>query len=244
LRIVYILLIPIWLFGQNDDIPSKSAAHLFNLGIGVDQPFGDLADRFGRNNKISGGYNFITSGDYLFGIDVSYYYGDNVKEDVLAPLRNANGNIVSTGELFSDVFGRQRGYYLGFEAGKIFPFKNRYRSGIKTTMGVGLLEHMIRIIDNDQNNAKLFGERKKGYDRLTRGLALRQYIGYHHLSVDQRINFTIGLEFTEGFTSSVRAVNWDTGLPGDTGRFDFIVGVKAVWVLPFWVGKSNEEIYY
>lgn len=225
-------------------VPTKSAAHLFSLGLGLDTPLADLKDRFGRFNKISGGYNYLSSNDFIFGGDISYYYGDNVKEDVLSVFREPNGTLISNAEVYADVFLRHRGLYMGGEVGKIFSFKNKYRSGIKTSLGLGFLEHRIRINDNGQNLTKLFGERKKGYDRLSRGLALRQFIGYHHLSSNRRINYSIGFEVTEAWTSSVRAVNWDTGQPGQSGRFDVIVGIKAVWILPFWTGVSNEDIYY
>lgn len=226
------------------DVPQQSAAHLFSLGIGADLPFGDLADRFGTNNKISGGYQFLTSTDWLLGADISFYYGDNVVEDVLAPLRNQNAIILSAGEAFTNVILRQRGTYMGLEAGKIFPIKRYYRSGIKTSFAVGVLEHRIRLVDNSQNVLKVAGDRKKGYDRLTRGVATKQVIAYHHLSSNRRINYSIGFEFVQGFTSGVRAIDWDTGLPPSSGRLDLMVGIKAVWILPFWSGRSSEDIFY
>lgn len=230
---------------QEEKKEEKSAAHIFMLGIGLDQAVLDLSDRFGLSNKISGGYQFLTRSGYVFGADASFFYGDNVDEDVLAPLRNESGQIVNSAQSFSNVFLRERGLYVGATAGKLFEIgKKSYRSGIKVELGAGVLQHKIRIIDNGQNSIRLGGNRKKGYDRLTRGLALRQYVGYHYMSSNRRINFNVGLEFYQGFTSGVRSIDWDTGLPSEQGRTDGLVGLKVQWMLPFWSGKTNEVVYY
>lgn len=231
--------------GDDEVVNTKTAAHLFSLGLGTDLPMGDLADRFGRNNKVTGGYRYLTASDWVIGGDVSFYYGDNVREDVLAPLRTSSrGLILSSGESFTNAILRQRGMFVGAEIGKIFALERYYRSGIEATLGLGVMQHQIRIVDNSQNIVKIAGSRKRGYDRLSRGFAAKQTIAYHHLSSDRRINYSVGLEFAQGFTSGVRAVNWDTGLPPASGRIDLMIGLKVEWILPFWTGKSNEDVFY
>lgn len=227
-----------------DTAPTKTAAHLFQLGLGADLPGGDLADRFAWSNKVSGGYSYLTNNDWTLGADVSFHYGDNVQEDVLAVYRGNGGLLLTAGESFTNVILRQRGLYLGGQVGRLFALPRYYRSGIHASLGAGVMQHQIRIVDNSQNVVKLAGIRKQGYDRLTRGFALRQYIGFQHLSSNRRINYSIGIEFTQGFTSGVRSVDWDTGLASQTGRLDLMVGLKAVWILPFWSGVSNEDVFY
>jgi hypothetical protein len=134
--------------------------------------------------------------------------------------------------------------FMGAEIGKIFAMERFYRSGIEATLGLGVMQHQIRLVDNSQNILKIAGSRKRGYDRLSRGFAAKQTIAYHHLSSDRRINYSVGLEFVQGFTSGVRAVNWDTGLPPESGRLDLMIGLKVEWILPFWTGKSNEDVFY
>ena len=65
------------------------------------------------------------------------------------------------------------------------------------------------------------------------------------MTESKRANFYIGLEFTQGFTSSVREINFDTGLPTDkSSRFDGLIGLKAAWILPFFDDFEDAEVFY
>ena len=229
---------------SGQEVPRKSAAHLFFVGGGLNMPLADMADRFGTYGEISGGYQYMSSGNWIFGIDYGFHFGESVKEDALSSLRNTTGQIITTGERYGEIFQRMRGQYIGLEIGRLWQLDNSVRRGIKTTVGAGIMEHQIRITDQLQATEKIFGERKKGYDKLSRGLSLRQYVGYHHLSNNKRINYNLGLEFTQGFTTAVRSIDWNTGLPNEGNRLDMSVAIKLEWMLPFYTGKSSEEVYY
>jgi len=216
-----------------------------SFGYGIEFPFADLADRFGSNFKFTVGAERMTGSNWIFGLEFSYMFGDTVKEDVLNSLRISNGEVLGSDNAYADVFLRQRGAFLGINVGKLFPFNSKSRSGIRVTCAGGILSHYVRVRDDASSLPQVEGEYLKGYDRLTRGFALRQFVGYQHVTESKRVNFYIGLEFTQGFTSGVRSVNFDTGLPvSKERRFDGLIGLKAAWILPFFDDYVDEEVFY
>lgn len=217
----------------------------FSFGYGMEFPFGDLSDRFGNNLKFTLGAERVTGSNWIYGIEFSYMFGDTVKEDVVANLKLSNGNILGADNGYAEVFTRQRGVFLGLNFGKIIPFSKKSRSGLRVTGAAGILAHYVRIQDEARSLPQIEGDYLKGYDRLTRGFALREFVGYQHVTANKRVNFYIGLEFTQGFTSSVREYNFDTGQLTDKGRrFDGMIGLKAAWILPFHDDYIDEEVFY
>lgn len=97
----------------------------------------------------------------------------------------------------------------------------------------GILQHNIRFTDERNSVAQIRAGRSVGYDRLTRGFGLRQSIGYKHMSRDKRVNFEVLFDFIQGFTSEIRAVNFDTGLATISSRTDLLFGFRMKWNLPF-----------
>lgn len=83
--------------------------------------------------------------------------------------RTPEGDIIGNDRLLASVVLRKRGYYFGGLVGKLFTF-NEKRSGIRLTLGAGLLRHWIRIQDDNSSVPELTGDYKKGYDRLTGSL--------------------------------------------------------------------------
>ncbi|MFT6335586.1 MAG: hypothetical protein ACI86M_001344 [Saprospiraceae bacterium] len=216
-----------------------------SFGYGLEFPIGDLADRYSDNFKFTLGAERITKNNWIFGIEFAFMFGDTVKEDPLAQLRLTNNELLGADNAYADVFQRGRGAFLGINVGKIITFNEKSRSGLRVTGAIGILAHKIRIIDESRSLPQIEGDYLKGYDRLTRGIALREFVGYQHISEDKRINFYIGLEFTQGFTKHVRSIDFDTGLaPDPSSRFDGLVSLKAAWVLPFFDDYVDEQVFY
>lgn len=223
---------------------------LFNVNFGGQIPAGDLSDRFGSNSSIGGGLQVITEkNNWIFGLNGFNLFSKNVKEDVLASLRDSDGFILGSGGAgqggYAAVFLRERGFYAGGYAGKLFSIsqKNK-RSGIRATLGMGLLQHKVRIQDESDNADQLSGDLAKGYDQLTNGLALQQFIGYQFLSKSRGINFFAGLELTEAFTKNRRDFNFSTQSRDTNSRFDVLLGFRVGWSIAFYVGERGEDIEY
>lgn len=244
---VLVLCAQLTLPGGNSGARNVGNVLQVQLAYGAQMPGGDLADRFGYNFSIEGGLEWMTAkGNWTLGLHGQYLFGNRVKTDVLAALRTDEGYIIGNDRSPADIFLRERGLYLGLRAGKLIPLGGaNARSGIKVAIGAGLLQHRIRIQKDPLRSVpQLQGDYRAGYDRLTNGPALHQFIGYQLLSRDGRINLYAGLEFFQAFTQNRRLVNFDTrtGEPGN--RLDLLSGLRLGWILPFYSGKEADEIYY
>ncbi|MFK7931964.1 MAG: hypothetical protein AB8G22_00560 [Saprospiraceae bacterium] len=228
-------------WGQTD-----GKALLFNMDYAAANPTGDLSDRFGFHSEVGIGVDLLTAkSGWIIGLTGNIMYGTNVKEDVLATLRTDSGFIIGNDRDPASIQLRERGWYLGGHLGKIFSFTDNKKSGIRITVGSGLLQHKIRIQDDPERPvAALSGDYKAGYDRLTNGIAFREFIGYQYLSTNQRINFRVGVELTQGFTQNRRNFNFDTREVDDRNRTDIILGFKLGWTLPFYLDATQQEIFY
>lgn len=243
-----VLMVCVHLRGQDDasSIDFRYAP-ITNVGIGYGYEFvhGDISDRFGNNFDLSSSVERITSKNFLFGIEGSFKFGSDVKEDVLNYLRIHKDNILGADNGLSEVYFREQGLYLGATLGKIITFNESSRSGLRISLGAGMLAHKIRLIDENYSLPQIENDYGKGYDRLTRGWAIKEFIGWQHISDDRRINFRIGIEFTQGFTKEIRAVNFDTGEKPSGNRFDGFIGIKGMWNLPFYSENVEApEIFY
>ncbi len=223
---------------------------LFNATYGVHLPAGDLTKRFGSNFSVGGGLEIVTEkNNLIFGLKGNNLFGNRVKEDVLASLRDSDGFILGNGGanrgLYAEVYLRERGFYVGGHIGKLFSIneKNK-RSGIRATFGLGLLQHKVRIQDETGSADQLRGEYFKGYDQLSNGLAFEQFIGYQLLSKSRGINFFAGFELSQAFTKNRRAFDFAAQRKDDSARFDVLLGFRIGWSLAFYVGERGEDIFY
>jgi len=234
--------------GQSDEAAPtfvNAASTNFIIGMGYDVPMGDLADRFGSSLSFKLAVERQTTSDWIYGGQLDYQFGTTVKEDVLAHVRLSNGNILGGNQSYANIFQRQRGLFIGGTIGRFVRMSDQYKSGLKVSLSAGVYQHFIRIIDDLRSFSQLNDPYDKGYDRLTRGLGLKQFVGWQYLSEDNRVNFYIGLEFTQAFTKSVRDYNFDTGQLADkSGRFDGLISLKAGWVFPWYSGYEDTEIFY
>jgi len=221
-----------------------------NVNYGFHNPAGDLSNRFGTNFSVGGGLDLITEKkNLIFGLKGNNIFGNSVKEDVVASLRDRDGFIIGSigaGEAtYAQVFLRERGFYLGGHFGKLIPLsKKNKRAGLRLTFGVGLLQHKVSIQDENNNADQLQGDLIKGYDQLTNGLAFEQFIGYQQLNRKTGINFFAGFELTEGFTRNRRSINFATQSPDLVNRFDVLLGFRVGWSLTFYVGERAADIRY
>lgn len=226
------------------DARNKGMAILVHLvGVGFHLPGGDLADRFGNDISAGAAVDLITDHNLFIGAEAYYYFGQQVWEDPLDPIRNPDGSIIGRDLAFASVSLRNRGWYFGGRVGKLFPVGRRSRTGIRAAIGGGWMQHKIRVQDDSESVTQLTGDYIKGYDRLTGGPAISQFIGWQKLAEDRRSNFYIGLEFHQGFTNTLRDWDFAERRKLDDNRIDLRFGIRAVWTLPLYIGKP-QEIYY
>jgi len=219
---------------------------LINLSYGIQVPGGDLADRFDQNFDAGGGVDFLSKNNLIFGVQANFLFGNDVNTDVLASLRNQDNIIFGDDLSPASVQLRERGLFIGGHVGKLISMdKDNPRSGIRTTIGLGLLQHKIRVQQDPQSFVSLIaGDNKKGFDRLTNGLAITEFIGYQMLARNHRVNFFAGFDFTQAFTQSRRNFDFETMRKDDENRLDLLFGFRIGWTIPIYLGAKDVEIFY
>ena len=217
---------------------------LLSVTYGIYAPGGDFADRFGTTSILGGEFLYKTKKNWIFGITGGALFGSDVtQENLLQTIASDNGQIIGLDGLYADVRVFERGYHFTTTIGKIIHFKKpNPNSGIMLTAGPGFLQHKIRIENIGNTVPQLQDDYLKGYDYLTNGLELREFIGYVYFSNRQLLNFQFGFEFIQAFTSNRRDYNFDNPDLDDSNRIELLYGVKLGWILPLY--KKKPAAYY
>jgi hypothetical protein len=147
-------------------------------------------------------------------------------------------------EQVTNMIYNQRGIFLGFSGGKLWSINGENRSGIALLIGGGLLAHKIKFSDQRNSFAQTRVGRSIGYDRLTRGMTLKETISYKYFSQDRRLNLEFAIDFLQGFTDEVRTINFDTGRPTLKNRMDLLHGIRIIWTLPYYKNSTQRTIYF
>jgi len=227
-------------FAQRD---SAIAIPMLGVHFSAQLPFGDLANRFGQSFSAGGSFLYKTNTNWLIGVEASYLFGSVVKENVLLQLQNSDGFVTDNEGYPANLRITERGLATQLVGGRIFRvFGSNPNSGLCITIGVGYLQHKVHIYDAQQRVASLSGDLKKGYDRLTSGISLSQFVGYMYLGKKRLSNFYAGFEFYEAFTQSVRQLNYSTASPDTENRNDILAGFRVGWILPLY--KKLPADYY
>ncbi|MFT4662913.1 MAG: hypothetical protein ACI8XB_003206, partial [Patiriisocius sp.] len=185
---------------------------IVSVNAGFQIPGGDLADRFGNSSSIGGAYEYKNQNNWTYSLEGGFIFGQKVKIPVAIDIRTSSGEILDDEGAFVDLLLLQRGFLINAAMAKTLPIIGpNPNSGLHLKLGVGLLQHKILLETRKNEVNVLEGDFRKGYDRLTNGLMLQQFVGYRHLSNNKRINFTVGFEVIEGFTQSRRDFNFDLG---------------------------------
>jgi hypothetical protein len=213
------------------------------LGYGYQISAGDLNKRFGNSSAINFNLDFKTKKNWVFGVNGSYIFGKDVKESLFDSISTASGAIIDGNGQFADVRLYERGFTASLTAGKIFAFKKpNPNSGILFSVGVGFIQHKIRIETIGNTVPQLSKSYKKGYDRLSNGLLLSQNLGYLYLSNNRLVNVYIGFECMQGFTQSRRSFDYDLMKQDTEKRVDILYGGKLIWILPLYK-RAPQEFY-
>lgn len=217
--------------------------------IGVDGavqiPQGDMAKRFGINANIGSGVLRKTNTNWLFGVDADFLFGNRIVEDSLVSnLATAQGYLLTQAGTYADIRFYERGVAAFFKFGKVFPISPKNNnSGIVGLLGIGALQHHIKIIDRENSIRQLQGDYLKGYDRLSNGPAVSAYLGYLYLANNKLINFSAGVELLYARTKSRRSLNFDTQTSETKPQNDLLMGARFSWFLPLY-RKGGETKYY
>ena len=230
-------------FAQKSIRDSAIAFPMIGASFQYQVPGADMAKRFKNNFNLGMLFQWKLKSNWIFGVEGNFLFAENIKEtDNLAPIATSEGQIIDQAGTYANVLLQERGILIYGKAGKVFPiFGPNPNSGLVATVGVGVLQHKIRIETRD-DVPQLADDYKKGYDRLSNGLSLTEFIGYMHFGNSRLINFSAGFEFTQGFTKNRRDYNFDTMMKDNTKRLDLLSGIKLSWFFPLY--KHAATAYY
>jgi hypothetical protein len=247
LSLAALLLISVPVLAQSRPADSLMHVPMIYAAGGYDLAGADMKTRFGSNFELGAGAMFKTKNNWIFGLDFSFITGSRINENPLDSILTHDGMLIGEEGLNADVRISERGIKLPvFKAGRVISMpigKASVNSGLLFMVGVGLLQHKINFEDVSGSAPQLRGEYKKGYDRLTNGLALTQNIGYLYLTRKKHVNCFVNLEFTQAFTKSRREFNFNVRQKDTSNRLDLLYGLKAGWIFPIYK-KKPEEFYY
>ncbi len=207
-------------------------------------PGGDMAERFGNNFNVGGVFLWKLRSNWIFGIAGDFIFSDDVKENnILDKYRTPDGNIIDEKGQYATVLLYERGFKFELRFGKIFPVTGPNKnSGLMMNLGIGYMQHKIRIETPGSTIPYLLDEYSKGYDRLCTGPSLTEFLGYLNFGNRRLVNFYAGIEFTQGFTKNRREINFDTGKKDDESRLDLLFGIRIGWVFPLYK-RAADKLY-
>lgn len=208
-------------------------------------PGGDLMERFGINHGIGLKVAYKTKKNWVYGAEGNFIFGSNFKEtEIFESLYGDNGEISDINGSPADVLYYMRGFNVNAIGGKLFPwFGPNKNSGLLLELGVGFIAHKIRIETQDHDVPQLEGDYLKGYDRLSSGAHLSQFLGYAHMGNKGSLNFYAGFYFMQGFTKERRKINFDTKLTDNSSRIDIQYGIRLGWMVPIYKRASKKRYY-
>jgi len=211
-------------------------------------PGGDMADRFNNNSSIAFGVQIKTVSNWTFGLEYNHLWSSSINDgdSILKHVLTSDGQLIDIGGLYAvfDMFGRA--FTITGQVGKVIPvFSPNPNSGILLKAGIGYMQHWVRIQVKEQESVPwLDGDYNKGYDRLTSGLVLNQFIGYSYVGSTRVLNFFGGFEFSQGFTQNRRDIDFDTGMKDDKKQIDLLFGFRIGWMIPVYRKTTSGYYFY
>lgn len=229
------------LFAQKKDSSAAviRSGFICQFTYNLNFPTADLAKRYGYFHNVGAGVYFKTGNNWIWGAEGGYIFGSKIKEPGLYDgFTDADGYAVNRSGAKVEVVSQMRGLNFYAKGGKIIPLGKNKNSGLMLSLGLGYIEHFIRVSNQSRDIAALEGDLVYGYDRLASGFSMNQFVAYQYLDPRRRVNFFAGIELMQGFTQGRRAINYDTGLPGNEKRFDGSIAFRFGWLLPIYTGSS------
>lgn len=242
LLLAFFIALSISLFSQNLRDTTISIPFA-NFSYSPQIPGGDFAQRFGFTNNVGINIGLKTAKNWQFEFEGNFLFSKNIREkNILSFLQTSEGYIIDRYGDAVNVLMYQRGFTESILIGKLFPIKKSNKnSGIIAKFGIGFMHHKIKIENQDDKVPALTKKNLVYVDRLTMGLALKQYVGYQHFGDSKLMNFNIGLEITEGFTQGMRDYQFDYGAYREH-RLELLMGLRLGWLIP--VYRQAPAEYY
>lgn len=251
-RFLFLLLLlftSVWMcLAQKQDIQrTKIPVSMIQANYALQFPGGNMANLFGYNHSIGGGYTFKSKKNWLFGADFNFMFGQQIKNEAALyhMLETRNEFIISIDGSVSEVRTHERGFNAFLKVGKLFPVLSpNPNSGFFIDAGLGFLTYKYRI-DNVKGMAQpLTDDYPKGYDRLTAGFAFRESIGYLFLSNSRLANFFVSFDCLQSFSHRLRDYDFDLMQYTDKSvKMDYLYSIRIGWIFNLY-RRSTPDFFY
>lgn len=209
-------------------------------------PYGDMGDRFGFNSLFGMQIAYKMKKNWIVGLDGGFLFGTKVKEAYVTDnISTATGQFVSQNNDLVRVTPQEQGFNIKFTFGKVIPFSEKYPdAGLLLMTGFGFLEHKIVLNVKKETLPQLNKTYRKGYDRMSNGPVISQFIGGIFLERKKFFSFYGGFQFDVAFTQGRRNYDFYLQAPLKDKRIDLFVGIKLGWVIPIFTQTSEKEFFY
>lgn len=243
--LVLLLFISCISYGQMNLRDSSISTLLIGINYHANFTDGDLAERWGFNNQIGLDFDYKFKNNLSIGGSAGFLFGSEFKEpEIFLNVINSYGTITGLSGEPANVLFLMRGAMSFFNVGYVFNrLGNNANSGLWIKVGGGFMGHKIRIESLYDDIPQLEGDYRKGYDKLTMGIATNQFVGYLFQADRKLLKFYGGVQFSQGFTQNVRTYNFDSGGQEPAKRVDLIHSVKVGWIIPIYK-RSRSQYYY
>ncbi|MCS7075412.1 MAG: hypothetical protein NZ455_01820 [Bacteroidia bacterium] len=217
----------------------------FKVVASYQLPAMDLAKRFGSHATVGGEIAYKNMQNWLWSAYTTITFGKKIRElNHLQNLWTSQNTIIGVDGRNAAISRYHRGYQMGIQAAKIFSRIGGVNPncGLFVQGGIGYIQHKIRIETIGNTVYDLNKGSVEGYDRLCGGLMLNQGVGYLFLDNNRLANFFVLLECIQGFTRSLRKIQYDVPNPDLRTRIDMALGLKIGYMLAFYT--KIEKDYY
>ncbi|HEY9114600.1 MAG TPA: hypothetical protein VIN10_07855 [Bacteroidales bacterium] len=228
----------------NDSVVSAfmpSFAYSFQI------PGGDVADQYGYNSTIGGGLMFKTNKNLLLSLNIGFIFGNQINnaDSILRFVETEDGYIIDGNGTYALYSLYERGYNLSFNVGKVINVLSpNPNSGLMLSGGIGYIAHRLNIDVQHETAPQISGDYALGYDRLTSGFSLNEFVGYFFMGKSRVLNFYAGFEFYQAFTKSQRDYIFDQMGADNSRHTDFFYGFRVGWMIPIYDRAPDSYYYY
>ncbi|MCK9219253.1 MAG: hypothetical protein PHF97_03845 [Bacteroidales bacterium] len=248
-RFIFVLLpVLFWI----SELPAQVSLHdsviftpLVYATFGYQFPGGDFSKQFGSNSSIGGGFMLKTKTNWLFGVEGNFMFGQSVKnsDSLLKNISTKEGFVIDANGVYAEIVYYERGFNFLGKIGKVIPLLSpNPNCGFIVMAGAGYLQNKIRIHVIGNSAPQLWGDYLKGYDRLNGGFVLNGSLGYLYLSNTRLLNFYLGFDFMQTWTTPYRLRDFDTGKQDTRKLSSQLYTIKISWFIPLY-RRAPKQFY-
>ncbi|HTA26571.1 MAG TPA: hypothetical protein VK809_02200 [Bacteroidia bacterium] len=223
---------------------TAASGFLFELSYAGQLPGGDIGKLFGFNSNVQGGVHYKTQNNWVFGGEFSYMFGNYLRNTgILDSLATTNGNVIANDGNYPGVSYFETGFDIQLTVGKLFPVSKNLNSGILTMISAGYIQYHLSISAPSDWTPQISGDYLQGYEHLTAGACITEFIGYQYISKKSFVAFFGGFEFTEAMAKSLQ-YDFESNSKNPNYKFNMLSGIRVGWMLPILQENTKTPKFY